>query len=128
MASSFNTLNPQIIINSSSDVTIYVDTPRKRFIVNAEILSANSSYFCSVFSDQCASDYCNHEQDGSICLELPNIRCEVFEAILSFINNGSLDLENYDASFILELYLAADEFYLRNLVSLVELYLLNTKA
>ncbi|CAG8606686.1 1808_t:CDS:2 [Ambispora gerdemannii] len=128
ITSSYNTLNPQITVNSSSTVTIYVDTPRKRFIANSEILSANSAYFCSVFSNQWTSDCYNREQNGSIYLELPDIGYKVFEVILSFINDRSLNLENYDISFTLELCLTANKLYLHNLVSLVESYLLNTKV
>ncbi|CAG8585491.1 732_t:CDS:2 [Ambispora leptoticha] len=106
------------------NIIIYVgeDSSAKQFKAHTNLLRARSPYFRTALS----SDWVVKE-DGIIVFKKPNISPVVFEIILKYIYSGDIALEEYDATDILALLVAADELILEELVAHVQHHLIHNK-
>ncbi|RIA83111.1 hypothetical protein C1645_834282 [Glomus cerebriforme] len=95
------------------DITIEVgnDPYVKIFRAHMVILNYRSPYLRRILSTY------KKENDGTLVhIKLPNILPEIFNVILRYIYGGRLSLEEYDASDIIKILVAANELNLQELV------------
>ncbi|CAG8557314.1 7525_t:CDS:2 [Funneliformis caledonium] len=83
----------------------------KEFRAGSIILCSRSSYFRTALS----SEWARKENDVFI-IDKPNVRPVVFDIILRYLYIGELMLDNLDADEIYDLFIAADEFMLDDLI------------
>ncbi|CAB4405355.1 unnamed protein product [Rhizophagus irregularis] len=110
--------------NDEHDVIIKVGvTPNNHeFKAHSLILRARSQYFYTALS----SDWARN-QENIIKFEKPNISPDIFDAILRYIYNGTIELEDQELSNILDLLCAADELMIDELLDYVQTYLIQNK-
>ncbi|CAB4381461.1 unnamed protein product [Rhizophagus irregularis] len=110
--------------NDRHDVIIKVGvTPNHHeFKAHSLILRARSQYFYTALS----SDWARN-QENIIKFEKPNISPDIFDAILRYIYNGTIELEDKELSNILDLLCAADELMIDELLDYVQTYLIQNK-
>ncbi|KAG9283999.1 hypothetical protein G9A89_005328 [Geosiphon pyriformis] len=108
-----------------SDVRILVGkaSNARTFHAHSQILAARSLYFANVLSN----DSVKRENNNTI-LANPNISPRIFEVILRYIYNGEIFLKEHGILTILELLVAADELFLKNLIDYLEDYLIENHA
>ncbi|RIA90707.1 hypothetical protein C1645_823003 [Glomus cerebriforme] len=111
--------------NDECNVVIKVGvTPsHHEFKAHSLILRARSSYFYTALSSDWA-----RSQGNVIRFEKPNMSPNIFEAILRYMYNGILKLEDQDLSDILDLLCAADELMIGELMDYIQNYLIQNRS
>ncbi|PKC64940.1 hypothetical protein RhiirA1_536708 [Rhizophagus irregularis] len=110
------------------DVTIEVgnDPYVKIFRAHMVILNYRSSYLRKILSTN------KKKNDGTIGtlthIKLSNISPEIFQIILKYIYGGKLSLEEFDASYIVKILVAASELSLQELIPHTQSFLINNQA
>src|ERR1051325_6057610 len=95
----------------------------KEFSAHSLVLSARSSYFKAALSKEWA-----RKEDGIIIFKKPNISPEVFELILKYLYNGTINFDEQNGAQILKLLIATDELNLQKLNDHVQAYLIDNQA
>ncbi|CAB4437659.1 unnamed protein product [Rhizophagus irregularis] len=94
----------------------------KIFRAHMVILSYRSPYLRRILST-------NKSNDGTLArIELPNILPEIFQTILRYIYGGILSLEDYDATDIIKILIAASELSLQELILHLQSFLIKHKV
>ncbi|GBB98914.1 hypothetical protein RclHR1_03360011 [Rhizophagus clarus] len=110
--------------NDECNVIIKVGiTPNHHeFRAHSLILRARSQYFYTALSNDWARN-----QGNFIKFEKPNISPDIFDAILRYIYNGTIQLD-HELSYILDLLCAADELMIDELLDYIQSYLIQNKS
>ncbi|POG65744.1 BTB/POZ protein, partial [Rhizophagus irregularis DAOM 181602=DAOM 197198] len=106
------------------DVTIEVgnDPYVKIFRAHMVILNYRSSYLRKILST-------NKKKNETLThIKLSNISPEIFQIILKYIYGGKLSLEEFDASYIVKILVAASELSLQELIPHTQSFLINNQA
>lgn len=109
------TINNRVDVNDHADyydVVIRVgESPDvKKFQANSRMLSSRCSYFRTALS----SSWARKENDIYI-IEKPNISPKVFEIVLGYISNATVNWKMLEGADFLGIWLAAEEFMLDDL-------------
>ncbi|UZO02623.1 uncharacterized protein OCT59_021102 [Rhizophagus irregularis] len=107
------------------DVTIEVgiDPYVKIFRSHMVILNYRSPYLKKILSTN------KKKNDGTLVhIKLPNISPEIFQIILKYIYGGKLSLEEFDASYVVKILVAASELNLQELIPYTQSFLINNQA
>ncbi|GBC27024.2 BTB/POZ protein [Rhizophagus irregularis DAOM 181602=DAOM 197198] len=64
----------------------------------------------------------------AVHIKLPNISPEIFQIILKYIYGGKLSLEEFDASYVVKILVAASELNLQELIPYTQSFLINNQA
>ncbi|CAG8499920.1 1110_t:CDS:2 [Ambispora gerdemannii] len=108
--------------NFDVSIEIGVEPDKKVFKAHSVILRARSSYFDRALSSKWAQ-----VEDGSIKFKKTDISPAVFSVILNYLYGGKISLDQYSASLILEMLVAADEFNLEDIFEHIQKYLINNR-
>ncbi|PKY25193.1 POZ domain-containing protein, partial [Rhizophagus irregularis] len=107
------------------DVTIEVgnDPYVQIFRSHMVILNYRSPYLRRILST-------NKKKNGGTLthIKLPNISPEIFQIILKYIYGGKLSLEEFDASYIVKIMVAANELSLQELIPHSQSFLIDNQA
>ncbi|EXX73348.1 hypothetical protein RirG_061100 [Rhizophagus irregularis DAOM 197198w] len=106
------------------DITIEVgnDPYIKTFHAHMIILNYRSPYLRRILS------MIENNNDGTLMhIKLSNISPEIFHVLLRYIYGGKLSLEEYDASDIIKILVAANELNLQELIPYLESFLIENK-
>ncbi|EXX67405.1 hypothetical protein RirG_114740 [Rhizophagus irregularis DAOM 197198w] len=107
------------------DVTIEVgnDPYVQIFRSHMVILNYRSPYLRRILSTN------KKKNDGTLThIKLPNISPEIFQIILKYIYGGKLSLEEFDASYIVKIMVAANELSLQELIPHSQSFLIDNQA
>ncbi|GBB89862.1 hypothetical protein RclHR1_01670013 [Rhizophagus clarus] len=101
-------------------IIIGQDHNKKTFKAHLYLIRAMCPYFNTAFK----KDWRKKDNDGFFFIEKPNIKPEVFEAILRYIYSGSFSCDKKSPEFLFEIIIASDELILPELCSYIEKYLI----
>ncbi|GES83748.1 carbohydrate-binding module family 13 protein [Rhizophagus clarus] len=88
-----------------------------------------SQNLLEILDDEEYYDVTIEKNDGSLThIKLPNILPEIFQIILKYIYGGKLSLEEYDASYIVKILIAANELSLQELIPHSQSFLIENQA
>ncbi|GBC10170.1 hypothetical protein RclHR1_00940011 [Rhizophagus clarus] len=94
----------------------------KIFFAHTNILCYRSPYLREILASN------ENKDDGLSHVKLPNITPEIFQIILRYIYGGIFSLNGQDNLKIIEILLAADEFFLQEIVDHLQKYLIENKS
>ncbi|GBB88245.1 hypothetical protein RclHR1_01480010 [Rhizophagus clarus] len=103
------------------DVIINVDKSdnEKKICAHSIVLETRSAYFENAFSNEQTK-----KENNIFILELPDISSDIFNILIRYIYGGIIDLDNMEASDILNLLNSCEKFKLKELYDYVQDYLI----
>ncbi|PKK76728.1 hypothetical protein RhiirC2_844952 [Rhizophagus irregularis] len=103
------------------DLIINVDKEnnKKEFCVHSIILETRSSYFEHAFSNGFAK-----KENNTYILDFPDISVNAFNILIRYAYGGVINLDNREASDIMNLLIACEKFKLKELYDYIQDYLI----